>query len=303
MKTPSVLLLAGLLVVAGGAALLARALLATPPAPVMVQQVAPPAVETAPAQAILVASRPLQPGEFIDTASVEWQTVEGEHSPLIYFLRDQDSVNTVLGATVRQPIAKGQPLVNNLVVRPGEPGFVATVLKPGMRAIAVPTNAVASSSGLFAAGDRVDVILSLGRAQESSGAAGAGAEALPRLAAQTLLRDVRVLALNNVTRSELILSERPNEQTDRNNLRRGTEFYETVTLEVPAHQTERLALAREVGTLQLALRGAGEPSTGQPVPGNRNALALRDATSIYNTLGRPVHTYQGKDVQVVKVNR
>jgi pilus assembly protein CpaB len=301
MKTPSILMLAGALVVAGGAALLARALLATPPAPVVVQ-VAPPVEVAPPKQAILVTSRDLKPGEFLDYSAVQWLEVDTQHSPLLYFLRDQDSVDLVLGATVRQPIAQGQPLLNNLVVHAGEPGFVAAVLKPGMRAIAVPTNAVASNSGLVSAGDRVDVILSLNRSQEEN-RGGVASGSLPPVASQTLLRDVRVLALNNVARSDLRLRESAADQAAKKKQRRDNEFYETVTLEVPPQQAERLAVAREIGTLQLVLRGLAEPSSGHPLDGNRQATTLHDATSIYNSLGRPVHTYQGKDVQVVKVKQ
>lgn len=300
MKTPSILLLAGALVVAGGAALLARALLVAPPKPPVAQQVAAPVVEPEPRQAILVTSRDIKPGEFIDTASVEWQAVDQKHSPLQYFLRDQDSVAVVLGATVRQAIAKGQPLINNLVVHPGEPGFVAAVLKPGMRAIAVPTNAVASSSGLVSAGDRVDVILS--RAAESKSGEGSS-DGLPRLASQTLLRNVRVLALNNVARSDISLRESADDLALRKKQRRDTEFYETVTLEVPPSQAERLALAREIGTLQLALRGIAETSNDGPRQGNQHATTLRQATKVFDgDISRPVQAFRGAQLEMVKVN-
>ncbi|MCS3514919.1 MULTISPECIES: Flp pilus assembly protein CpaB [Pseudomonas] len=301
MKTPSILLLAGALVVAGGAALLARALLATPPKPPVVQQVVAPVVEPEPKQAVLVASRNIKPGEFIDTASVEWQTTEHTYSPRQYFLREQDTIDVLLGATVRQPIAKGQPLINNLVVRPGEPGFVAAVLKPGMRAVAVPTNAVASSSGLVSAGDRVDVILSLNLAAESKRSTGAS-DGLPKLASQTLLRNVRVLALNNVTRSDISLRESPADLALRKKQRRDTEFYETVTLEVPPSQAERLALAREIGTLQLALRGIAETSGDGPQPGSQSATTLRQATRIYDGFNPPIQAFRGAQLEMVKVN-
>jgi pilus assembly protein CpaB len=299
MKTPNILLLAGALVVAGGAALLARALLATPPQPVVVQQVAAPVVEPEPKQAILVMSRDIKPGEFIDTASVEWQAVDQKYSPLQYFVRDQDTVEVVLGATVRQPIAKGQPLINNLVVRAGEPGFVAAVLKPGMRAIAVPTNAVASSSGLVSAGDRVDVILSLAVEGDKSSDASDG---LPKLASQTLLRNVRVLALNNVARSDINLRESPADLAARKKQRRDTEFFETVTLEVPPSQAERLALAREVGTLQLALRGIAETNSGSPRQGSERPITLRQATQVYDGFNPPIQAFRGAEFEMVKVN-
>ncbi|WP_437883766.1 Flp pilus assembly protein CpaB [Pseudomonas sp. LRF_L74] len=292
MKTPSVLLLAGTLLVAGSAALLARALLKPAPAPV-VQQVAPP-VEKAPRQAILVAARDIQPGEFIDTAAVHWQETDEEHSPLLYFLKSQDEVSVVLGATVRQALAKGQALTSNLVVRPGQPGFIAAVLKPGMRAISVPTSAVASNSGLVSTGDRVDVILSLDREKENTGKS----TSAPRLASQTLLHNVRVLALNNVAHGELTVRE--DEPANGKKTRREYSSYETVTLEVSPNQAERLAVAKEVGTLQLVLLGAREPDDIEVDSDQGGVTTLAQATSIYNGLGSPAATPPAAKLQLFR---
>ena len=44
----------------------------------------------------------------------------------------------LVGAVVRQPLAAGQPITASRVVKPGERGFLAAVLEPGMRAISVP---------------------------------------------------------------------------------------------------------------------------------------------------------------------
>lgn len=298
------LLLAGALVLAGGAALLARVLLATPPAPVVAHAPKAPPVEVKPEKAVLVAARDLKPGEFIDSGAVQWQVTEEDLSPLLYFLRSQDEKEVLFGATVRQPVAQGQALASNQVVRPGEPGFVAAVLKPGMRAIAVPTSAVASNSGLVSAGDRVDVILSLNRDKEDSSSAIPGAT--PRLASQTLLRDVRVLALNNVARSDLSLRASAQDLEARKKARRDTEFYETATLEVPPQEAERLAVAREIGTLQLVLRGTAEPSKGRPVAVNQQALTLSQATTIYRSFSetaRPVQAYRGAQFEAIDVSR
>ncbi len=45
------------------------------------------------------------------------------------------------------------------VVKPGERGFLAAVLEPGMRAISVPVDEAAGNAGLIFPGDRVDLIL------------------------------------------------------------------------------------------------------------------------------------------------
>ncbi|MFK3774544.1 Flp pilus assembly protein CpaB [Pseudomonas sp. NPDC089406] len=295
MKTPSVLLLAGTLLVAGSAALLVRVMLKPAPAPVVVAP--PPAPPALPA--VLVAARDLRPGEFIDTLAVRWQVLEGEHSSLLYFLDNKDTLAVAVGGTVRRPLRAGQPLAATLLIKPGEPGFIAAVLQPGLRAISVPTSAVASNSGMVSTGDRVDVVLSLDRDKEKE-TAGAGSST-PRLASQTLLRNVRVLALNNITRGALIVRE---EQPVEKDKKRYTSF-ETVTLEVTPAQAERLSVAKEVGTLQLVLRGAREPR--QPmVTDGRSITTLSQATGVYKSLSSPaamLQMYRGDAVEVRDLSR
>ncbi|WP_122665067.1 Flp pilus assembly protein CpaB [Pseudomonas viridiflava] len=298
MKAPSILLLAGTLLVAGSAALLVRVMLKPAPATV-VQQQAPKKVEQVNLQAILVASRDLKPGEFIDTAAVRWEETEQEHSPLLYFLKSKDNVGMVLGATVRQPIAKNEALASNLLVHPGQPGFIAAVLKPGMRAISVPTSAVASNSGLISTGDRVDVILSLDRDKEE--ATLKPGQITPRLASQTLLRDVRVLALNNITRGEL--TPRSEEAEPKKTKR---EFYDTATLEVSPAQAERLAVAREIGTLQLVLLSASEPVAQAQVTDPSRITSLSQTTHIYQSFSGQapkVQMYRGIQTEVLDFGR
>ena len=64
------------------------------------------------------------------------------------------------GRRGRAPAARGRPAVTaGSVVKPGERGFLAAVLEPGMRAISVPVDEAAGNAGLIFPGDRVDLIL------------------------------------------------------------------------------------------------------------------------------------------------
>ena len=45
------------------------------------------------------------------------------------------------------------------MVKPGERGFLAAVLEPGMRAISVPIDEASGNAGLIFPGDQVDLIL------------------------------------------------------------------------------------------------------------------------------------------------
>lgn len=294
MKTPSILLLAGALVLAGGAALLARVLLAPPPPPPVVKAQEPVVVPPS-KPAVLVVTRELQPGQFINAGALAWVETDADLPAMQYYVRDKDEMSLVFGATVRKPLRAGEPLSASSVVHVGEPGFLAAVLKPGMRAIALPTNAVASSTGLIAAGDRVDVILSL----DKEALQASDATFPPPLAAQTLLRDVRVLALDRHTRSDLVLREQKKDPKTANNRARELSYaLETVTLEVTPGQAERLALTKEIGVLQLTLRSSREPSSGVPQSGTRDVTRVPQATDVYpGSASSPVMLYRGASVE------
>ncbi|MEN1833147.1 Flp pilus assembly protein CpaB [Pseudomonas lijiangensis] len=303
MKKNSLILLTGAIVLASGSALLARALLAPPKPPEVKAQVQPVASKEVTRQ-VLVASRNLQPGDFIDAGSLDWQPATAQMTRSLYFIEGQDKQDSLLGATVRQPVEAGQPLTSSVVVRPGEPGFLASVIQPGMRAVSVPTSAVESNFGLVAAGDRVDVILSLKREQETQ-APDATTNAAPFLAAQTILHDVRVLAMNNSTRSDLNV-RRDLEATPNAKSTTSRQSFETVTLEVAPAAAEQLAVAKEIGNLQLAIRSSVE-QTDDELLTSGEVTTLNKTTSIYpapKSVSRSgpattVQVFRGKSTEVL----
>src|SRR4030095_15817140 len=81
----------------------------------------------------------------------------------------------------------GQPLVDTDIVMPGSRGFLAAVLRPGLRAVSVPATATSAVSGFIYAGDRVDVLLTHALKSEK------GDE---HHATETILRNARVIAMD-----------------------------------------------------------------------------------------------------------
>lgn len=285
MKTSSVLLLAGALVLAATSALVARALMRPPPPEIVVKevQVEPPA-----SRQILVAVDDLEPGEFIKGNSFSPKPVPvGE-------IRAGDVeasyASNLNGATLRQPLKQDEPLRFDLLVRPNEPGFLAAVLGKGMRAITVPTNPVASNAGQVAADDRVDVILSL----DVNGIVSApGANQPPPLAAETILCNVRVLALG-VNADSIVpvhTSSEPENKADAQKRATANQYSETVTLEVNPQQAEQLAVAKGLGTLHMSLRRADDQTCSQTSENSRRIASsagdvdgvtrLSDTTNIF----------------------
>ena len=146
------------------------------------------------------------------------------------------------GAIVRQPILANEPVTNAKLVRGGEGGFMAVVLQPGMRAIAVSVTPALAAGGFILPGDRVDVVQSRPLDAATNGGH-------PGFMAVTLLRNIRVLAIDQ------------NSQPPKGGQQ--SQLGSTATLEVAAADTEVIARAKAQGDVILALRSysdAGGPS-------------------------------------------
>ncbi|ACX86712.1 Flp pilus assembly protein CpaB [Pectobacterium parmentieri] len=307
MKVNSTYVLSGALVLAGIVALVVRSHLSSAPPP------PPPVVVQAPEKtAVLVAAKDLHPGDFIDSASLRWQVTEEPVSRTFNFVRGKDSQSLLFGATLRETVTEGSALTNNVLVRQNEPGFLAAVLGKGKRAISVPTSAVASNAGLVAAGDRVDVILSMKRDDQPELPASRNQPVvMPLLASQTIVRDLRVLALNDRTGTPVYPRLDAMEdgatldaaaKSRESAVRSRPATYQTVTLEVTPQQAEALAVAKELGILHLALRSATPDDGIDPLTGRPLVTTVPQATDIYGALSAGSHkvkVYRGEQKDVV----
>jgi pilus assembly protein CpaB len=162
----------------------------------------------------------------------------------------------VYGSIVRLPILANEPIINSKLVRGGEGGFMAVVLRPGMRAVAVQVNVNTAAGGFILPGDHVDVLQSHPvDAASNGGHAG--------FVAQTLLRNVRVLAIDQ------------NSQAPKNGVQ--SQVGSTATLEVKAPDTEVIARAKAQGDVILALRAYSDAGG----PTERGVADSGDANSIH----------------------
>ena len=194
--------------------------------------VAPPAqvtmVEPADVR-VLVAAQDIATGHFIDPQDIRWQAWPEEGSFETYFVEGRNSQSDVIGAVLRHPITAGDPITIGRIVRPGDRGFVAAVLAPGMRAVSVPVDATTGVAGFVLPGDRVDVLLSHQMRDLSDQV---------RRATETVLVDVRVLAIDQNMNDTATIPQ----------------VAHHVTLEVTPEQVESLAVVTQIGRLSLALR-------------------------------------------------
>src|SRR3546814_9050774 len=90
---------------------------------------------------------------------LRWQLWPGDDIPESYLTEDEIQPEELYGAVVRRGFNIGEPIIAKRVMRPGDRGFLAVVLRPGFRAIAIRVNATSGVSGLVFPGDRIDIIL------------------------------------------------------------------------------------------------------------------------------------------------
>ncbi|GAA5061738.1 hypothetical protein GCM10023208_31450 [Erythrobacter westpacificensis] len=234
MDKKKVILLVGALIVAIGTALLARSMFAGAAAPE-----AEAAAEVEPTgPKVLVAKRGLPVGTIVTADAVAYQLWPQELVQDAYFIDGEADMNALLGTVVRHPITAGEPVTQGSLVAPGDRGFLAAALGPGMRAVTVPVSARTGVAGFVFPGDRVDMVL-------TQRVTGDGGDALQ--ASETILTNLRVLATDQST-----------ESTTTEDGRTIVRAFRTVTLEVTPRLAEKIAVAQTIGTLSLSLRSIAD---------------------------------------------
>jgi pilus assembly protein CpaB len=238
MNTVRLIVLAVAGVAAVGAAVLVRGAM-QPPAPVEVAGEAAPApapqVETA---RVLVAARDIAPGERVSAGSFRWAPWPDEAVVAGYLVRARDAqaIERLSGAVSRTAMVAGEPILERRLVQPGQAGFMAAVIDPGMRAVAVPTSARSGAGGFILPNDRVDILLTL--------------PANENFATRTVVENVRVLAIDQSHAES----------------REGALVGATATLELSPSQARAVSMAVASGTVSLALRSIADTEGGARLP-------------------------------------
>ena len=153
MRARTLILLIVALVLAGGTTMMARVWLASQRA--VKQEAAPIAVPT-PSKSVLIARSTIQRGQILRPDDLAWEPWPEGGIDKNYILLGSRTPETYAGWVARQPIAAGEPLIESKIVAPGNRGFLAAVLHPGMRAISVPVTVTSGIAGFVFPGDQVD---------------------------------------------------------------------------------------------------------------------------------------------------
>lgn len=156
--------------------------------------------------------------------------VEGRHVKVIQMLAGSvpqgvfGSAAAVEGKIARSEIIQGEILLAGRFAEEGDGSILAAVVAENMRAVSVRVNDVVGVAGFLLPGNRVDVVTAYRDGQETR--------------SETVIQNVKVLAVDQTA------STNKNEPV----------VVRAVTLEVTPEDAEKLILAEQRGTIQLALR-------------------------------------------------
>ena len=239
---------------------------AVPPAQAEIApaKVAPQPVKVVDSVEVLAAARQLPVGTLLGEGDltvreVETAAVRSNHVAVSRKIE----LTTLFGHAMRAEVEAGELLTWSAVVGPGQRGFLAAALRPGMRAVTIQLGKGARHAGLIDPGDRVDVIL--------TAMIKAAADVNPQsVFSRTIIENVRVVAVDR--RIETVVP--PGDTTDTEVKR--TEIV-TATLEVSPAQANRLVLGEREGSLSLAVRSlaaTAAPNAGGTPIGLNEIMAL-----------------------------
>jgi pilus assembly protein CpaB len=256
MRARTLILLFVAVLLAGGTAFLARAWLAAERSKELAEA-APMALPT-PAKSVLVARADITRGQILRPDQMVWQTwPEGGLDKNYVVMGGPRTPDAFAGWVAKNTIAGGEPITESKIIAPGNRGFLAAVLRPGMRAISIPVTITSGISGFIFPGDEVDLLVTYAVPSATGDDKDKDKKSTyDHKAAETVLRTVRVVAIDQRLESkagEAVVAH-------------------TATFEVTPKQSEAIALASEIGKVALTLRSL-VPAPGEAAAGDKVADA------------------------------
>jgi len=208
---------------------------------------------------VLVAKSDIEMGKSISADDVAWQAWP-LNANTGNFIRKSDHPNAVselAGSVARAPFIAGEPIREAKLVKVKGSGFMAAILPSGMRAVSIGVSPESAAAGFILPNDHVDVVLTK-RDREAEKAAGIEVHT-----SETILADIRVLAID--------------QQLEEKNGQKVV-VGKTATHELTPGQVEVVTLARQTGTLSLALRSITD--AGKATTKSDDDKGKRDAVNV-----------------------
>ncbi|WFL76631.1 Flp pilus assembly protein CpaB [Altererythrobacter arenosus] len=185
---------------------------------------------------IVVATQDFQFGTPLATTNLRLANWPANSVPQGAFVSIEEATRG--GRVALRPIAIGEPILSTKVSGEGGRATLASILPEELRAVSIPVNQVSGVGGFVRAGDVVDVML-------TRRIPGEGADRDDQMTF-VVLENVLVLAIDQVADEN---------QTE-------PKVGSTATLQTDILGAQKLTLARQVGSLSLALRNVENQDVG-----------------------------------------
>ena len=199
-----------------------------------------------PTQPVVIATKDLPEGVALDRLELTTRNWPIATVPVGAF----SSIDSAVGRVTRIAVFNGEAIVPGRLAPVGAGAGLEQKIAPGTRAMAVRINDVAGISGLLQPNSRVDVLVTLAE----------DANNRDTQMAKLFMENMRVLSVGTEVQRDA--DGKPNNAT-------------TVTLGVTPQEAEQLAVAMNKGSIQLVLRGYGDPDTVRtPGATSKDVLAL-----------------------------
>lgn len=208
------------------------------------------AVKEIPKTYVIVPKNDLPRGHMVipgDLAWIEWPS-ESANNFISSKIKDETLLSKYNGRVTLSEISINSPILEkNFIAKDAVGGLVSLLLQPGKRAYTIAVSIDSGGAGFIVPGDYVDIILiqnlrdKLPRSNTNA-APSKLTDKILNAAAETLLQNVKVLAVGNKTHVARTSSDK--EVTP----------VETITVEVTQRESEKIALAKTLGSLSVVLR-------------------------------------------------
>jgi pilus assembly protein CpaB len=223
---------------------------------------------------VLVAALELPQGHIMRDTDLRWDRwPSGAADPNRFIIRveDEPAMGRLPGSATRRPITAGEPITAAALFAPGgTKGMMPGMLMPGKKAVGITVSAASTASGFVLPGDFVDVILTVDLQKAEVSLPGGG-----RYAAETILRSVRVLAVDQAINSgnatagakRSVKNVSAGKDDQQNQPEEVAMVGKTVAIEATPEEAERVLAAQATGSLSLVLRSLAVSDTPDPVTG------------------------------------
>lgn len=239
---------------------------------------------------IVVASGPLRFGMTLDRAQLTEIPWPQDALPQGAFA-SIDELMSGGSRTVLSPIEVNEPVLLAKLSGPNGRASLSNLLTPGMRAVTIKTDEIAGVGGFVTPGDRVDVVLTRDAGAIDEVKANAEGASGSTIATEIVVENAKVLSVGQGA------DER---QTS-------PQVASSVTIEVSADGAGKIALARNIGTLSLQLRAAGEETASGDGLTTISAFGGSVTRAVADTAGTIVNAIasepEGPKLKTVMVTR